>query len=102
MEVLHVDDDRKWRQVVRGILEDEGHNVTSTANLSDAKAAYERGSFDVVVCDGTIGFSRNGGYHWAKELQSAGQRVVMFSGNYYRDIPSASKARFEDLAPLVG
>ena len=51
LTVLVVDDDPDIRRTLRGVLEDEGHDVTDVGDGARALEALERRRFDVVLLD---------------------------------------------------
>jgi CheY-like chemotaxis protein len=51
LSVLVVDDDKRMRSVLRSLLAEEGHEVTSCADGLDAIAMCDETSFDLVITD---------------------------------------------------
>jgi DNA-binding NtrC family response regulator len=51
MKVLVVDDERKMGVILKGALEDEGHEVTALEKSAEAARLLEREAFDLVITD---------------------------------------------------
>ena len=49
--VLVVDDEKDIRELVKGLLEDEGYQVSTAANSSEFYAVLERQVPDVILLD---------------------------------------------------
>jgi putative two-component system response regulator len=50
-EILIVDDEAAIRQLLRHVLEEEGHAVSLAANAAEARRLIQSKSFDVALCD---------------------------------------------------
>jgi putative two-component system response regulator len=50
-KVLVVDDDGAIRQMLRHMLETDGHEVSVAGSAAEARRLLQRGPFDVVLCD---------------------------------------------------
>ncbi|CAA9279526.1 MAG: hypothetical protein AVDCRST_MAG77-4276 [uncultured Chloroflexi bacterium] len=51
LRVLIVDDDPQVRQITEALVRAEGHTVTAASDGVEALAAFETGTFDLVVTD---------------------------------------------------
>lgn len=76
--VLHAEDESSWQFFVELLLESEGIEVISFANLGEAKEAFASQHFDAVICDGTIN-AINDGLKWAVELHETGHSVIILT-----------------------
>lgn len=78
--VLVVDDERAIRDTLRGILEDEGYEVSAAENGGDALVLFEKSPYDVVLCD--IKMPKMDGVEVLEKLLALGDvPVVMISGH---------------------
>ncbi|MGE8396032.1 MAG: response regulator, partial [Comamonas sp.] len=80
--ILVVDDELGIRDLLSEILNDEGHSVELAANATQARAARNAGSFDLVLLD--IWMPDTDGVSLLKEWASSGQLtmpVIMMSGH---------------------
>lgn len=80
--ILVVDDEHGIRDLLIEILDDEGHNVTSAQNASEARAARNNARPDLVLLD--IWMPDTDGVSLLKEWASNGQLdmpVIMMSGH---------------------
>lgn len=93
-KILHVEDHPDWRSTVARGLKAAGHKVSSFSEMAKAKTAYEKGGFDLVICDGSIN-TPGDGVAWAEELHASGQKVVVLSGNAETEVPFVSKGNFD-------
>lgn len=50
-QILVVDDDAGTREVLRQMVETDGHEATAAAGAAEARKALQQQSFDVVLCD---------------------------------------------------
>ena len=83
LEVLIVDDEADIRELVAGVLEDEGYQVRSAANSSDALAAIEERRPSLVLLDVWLQGSRLDGLQLLEEVKrrDASLPVLMISGH---------------------
>lgn len=95
--VLHVDDNAKWRADVKARLEPP-HTVHSFEHLADAKAAAATQEFDYYVVDGSID-EMGDGLFWVLELAKKGKNVLLMSGDEppYGVVPFLDKTAFGSL-----
>lgn len=80
--ILVVDDELGIRDLLSEILNDEGHSVELAANATQARAARNAGTFDLVLLD--IWMPDTDGVSLLKEWASSGQLtmpVIMMSGH---------------------
>ena len=80
--ILVVDDELGIRDLLSEILNDEGHSVEMAANATQARAARNSGSFDLVLLD--IWMPDTDGVSLLKEWAASGQLtmpVIMMSGH---------------------
>lgn len=80
--ILVVDDELGIRDLLSEILNDEGHSVEVAANATQARAARNNGTFDLVLLD--IWMPDTDGVSLLKEWASSGQLtmpVIMMSGH---------------------
>lgn len=78
--ILVVDDERAIRDTLRGILEDEGYDVTAAEDGAEALALFEKSPYDVVLCD--IKMPKMDGVEVLENLLELGDvPVVMISGH---------------------
>ena len=80
--ILVVDDELGIRDLLLEILNDEGHSVELAANATQARAARNAGSFDLVLLD--IWMPDTDGVSLLKEWAALGQLtmpVIMMSGH---------------------
>lgn len=80
--ILVVDDELGIRDLLSEILNDEGHSVEMAANATQARAARNSGTFDLVLLD--IWMPDTDGVSLLKEWASSGQLtmpVIMMSGH---------------------
>lgn len=80
--ILVVDDELGIRDLLSEILNDEGHSVELAANATQARAARNGGSFDLVLLD--IWMPDTDGVSLLKEWAASGQLtmpVIMMSGH---------------------
>lgn len=97
MKILHVEDNRDWLSVIRGLLEDEGHSVISVASVEEARSHINVA--DVVICDGNLVSDDDElGFDLAQELHAQGRKVLVFASRR-RDprIPYVSKYDADNL-----
>lgn len=92
IRVLHVDDDKGWRDRIARILSaTSGVDVESFRTLADAQQAEEP---DVYLVDGSIDEEYDG-ITWAQRLRQAGKKVVVLSaGSIPEELDSVNKADF--------
>jgi len=80
--ILVVDDELGIRDLLSEILNDEGHSVEMAANATQARAARNSGTFDLVLLD--IWMPDTDGVSLLKEWAASGQLtmpVIMMSGH---------------------
>ena len=80
--ILVVDDELGIRDLLSEILNDEGHSVEMAANATQARAARNNGTFDLVLLD--IWMPDTDGVSLLKEWAASGQLtmpVIMMSGH---------------------
>lgn len=78
--ILVVDDERAIRDTLKGILEDEGYDVTAAEDGAEALALFEKSPYDVVLCD--IKMPKMDGIEVLERLLELGDApVVMISGH---------------------
>jgi len=80
--ILVVDDELGIRDLLSEILNDEGHSVELAANATQARAARNAGTFDLVLLD--IWMPDTDGVSLLKEWAASGQLsmpVIMMSGH---------------------
>ena len=80
--ILVVDDELGIRDLLSEILNDEGHSVELAANATQARAARNNGTFDLVLLD--IWMPDTDGVSLLKEWAASGQLtmpVIMMSGH---------------------
>ncbi len=78
--ILVVDDERAIRDTLKGILEDEGYDVTAAEDGAEALALFEKSPYDVVLCD--IKMPKMDGVEVLEKLLELGDvPVVMISGH---------------------
>ncbi|WP_312564920.1 response regulator [Comamonas sp.] len=80
--ILVVDDELGIRDLLSEILNDEGHSVEMAANATQARAARNGGTFDLVLLD--IWMPDTDGVSLLKEWAASGQLtmpVIMMSGH---------------------
>ncbi|WP_284336007.1 response regulator [Comamonas sp. NoAH] len=80
--ILVVDDELGIRDLLSEILNDEGHSVEMAANATEARAARNSSTFDLVLLD--IWMPDTDGVSLLKEWASSGQLtmpVIMMSGH---------------------
>ena len=80
LNVLVVDDDPEIRRMLRGVLEDEGHQVTEATDGGRALEAVESRRFDVVLLD--VKMPGKGGLEVLTAMREASPQagIVMVSG----------------------
>jgi two-component system nitrogen regulation response regulator NtrX len=80
LRVLVVDDDAQIRRTLRGVLEDEGHQVAEAADGAQALEAMEQRGFDAVLLD--VNMPTMGGLEALLMIreQSPATAVIMVSG----------------------
>ena len=79
--ILIVDDEQDNLEVLREVLEMEGHRVSDASRGPEALALFEHGErFDVVLCD--VGMPEMSGWQVAREIQriAPGTPVWMLTG----------------------
>ena len=88
--LLVVDDEAGIRQTLRGILEDEGHSVTTAADAVSGRALMSSDEFDLVLLD--VWLPDRDGLELLEELRGGGFRtpVIVISG--HGNIDTAVKA----------
>lgn len=80
VRILVVDDERAIRDTLKGILEDEGYDVTAAEDGAEALALFEKSPYDVVLCD--IKMPKMDGVEVLEKLLELGDvPVVMISGH---------------------
>lgn len=80
VRILVVDDERAIRDTLKGILEDEGYDVTAAEDGAEALALFEKSPYDVVLCD--IKMPKMDGIEVLEKLLELGDvPVVMISGH---------------------
>ena len=80
VRILVVDDERALRDTLKGILEDEGYDVTAAEDGAEALALFEKSPYDVVLCD--IKMPKMDGVEVLEKLLELGDvPVVMISGH---------------------
>lgn len=78
--MLVVDDERAIRDTLKGILEDEGYDVTAAEDGAEALVLFEKSPYDVVLCD--IKMPKMDGVEVLEKLLELGDvPVVMISGH---------------------
>ena len=78
--ILVVDDERAIRDTLKGILEDEGYEVTVAADGSEALDLFEKAPYNMVLCD--IKMPKMDGIEVLEKLLEKGDvPVVMISGH---------------------
>lgn len=76
-KVLHVDDDREWRDSVRKALQ-KVCQLSSFSSLSEAKVEADSCRFDLCIVDGNVDGAADG-WEWAEKLRKKGQTVCILS-----------------------
>jgi hypothetical protein len=92
-KVLYLEDEPRLRESVKMLLsfvKDIAVNTDTFATLDAARAAYSAGTYDLVICDGTIEHQTDGGA-WAKELYAGGVNVLVWSNDKYEGVPWLDK-----------
>ena len=95
--ILLVEDDLVLREMVVGLLEDEGYAVIASAVPVDAAALLRRVSFDLVITDG---FSKASAAVFTSThavLQGAGVTPVALFSAHTLELEQARAAGFRDL-----
>jgi DNA-binding NtrC family response regulator len=81
--VLYIEDDTDTRELMTGVLEKEGFDVSSVATLHDAGMAMDASTFDVVISDYEL--PDGDGSSFIESAASLGRlhgaRVVMITGH---------------------
>ncbi|MCF7519819.1 MULTISPECIES: sigma-54 dependent transcriptional regulator [Pseudoalteromonas] len=97
LNVLLVDDDSEFSEVVCHIVEFLGHNINTAANLAEAEQWFENNTFDHVFLDFML--PDGSGLHLLEHLKLIGQspRVTLISGH-----PSVKGKLAEMCEPNVG
>jgi CheY-like chemotaxis protein len=97
--ILLVEDDLMLRELVVGVLEDDGYAVIAATLPVDAAALLEHISFDLVITDG---FSQVAGAVFTSThevLQNAGVTPVALFSAHTLKLEQAQEAGFRDLIP---
>ncbi|WP_404340976.1 sigma-54-dependent transcriptional regulator [Pseudoalteromonas mariniglutinosa] len=97
LNILLVDDDSEFSEVVCHIVEFLGHNIHTAANLAEAEQWFENNSFDHVFLDFML--PDGSGLHLLEHLKKIDQkpRVTLISGH-----PSVKGKLAEMCEPHVG
>ncbi|MGB1292416.1 MAG: sigma-54-dependent transcriptional regulator [Pseudoalteromonas sp.] len=97
LNILLVDDDSEFSDVVCHIVEFLGHNIDTAANLAEAQQWFENNTFDHVFLDFML--PDGSGLHLVEHLNSIGQspKITLISGH-----PSVKGKLAEMCAPNVG
>jgi DNA-binding NtrC family response regulator len=97
LNILLVDDDSEFSDVVCHIVEFLGHNINTAANLVEAQQWFENNTFDHVFLDFML--PDGSGLHLVEHLNSIGQspKITLISGH-----PSVKGRLAEMCAPNVG
>lgn len=97
LNVLLVDDDSEFSDVVCHIVEFLGHNIDTAANLAEAQEWFVNNTFDHVFLDFML--PDGSGLHLVEHLQSIGKtpKITLISGH-----PSVKGKLAEMCAPNVG
>jgi len=100
--ILHVEDSRDRAEMVRELLEEEGHDVTNAYTIAGARAALANEKFDLIILDHELDSEITGAV-FAKELANKGSTtpVIMFTsyeweivkkaGNLDQSVPETGK-----------
>ena len=101
--ILVVEDEERWREdIFREALEDEGHRVTTTSSYTEAVAALEERSFDLVVIDVNLTnvSSNRDGVRVLERIAAMGHDtpVIVVSGSKTWTVAEESVQRFHPLA----
>lgn len=93
MRVLIVEDELIIAEYIKGVLEDEGHEVLSVArNYSEALDSFQKNNPNIVLLDINLGEEKNG-FHVAKKIQeSSNTAIVLVSGNTTKEFIDEAKA----------
>lgn len=98
-KILHVDDSWEWLQRVKEFLEANGHSVISVLLLNGAQHMFQKGHYDIVICDGNIQHPEDG-LEWADKLYELGQKVIILaSDNRNPAIPFNEKGHWPEARP---
>ena len=83
LEILVVDDEQDIRDLVSGVLEDEGYATRAAANSSEALAALVERRPSLVLLDVWLQGSKIDGLHWLEEVKRRDPTlpVLMISGH---------------------
>ncbi|MGO2010397.1 MAG: sigma-54-dependent transcriptional regulator [Pseudoalteromonas sp.] len=97
LNILLVDDDAEFSEVVCHIIEFLGHNISTAANLAEAQQWFENNTFDHVFLDFML--PDGSGLHLIEHLQQSihNPKITLISGH-----PSIKGKLAEMCAPNVG
>ncbi|WP_283710190.1 sigma-54-dependent transcriptional regulator [Pseudoalteromonas prydzensis] len=97
LNILLVDDDNEFSEVVCHIVEFLGHNINTAANLAEAEQWFVNNHFDHVFLDFML--PDGSGLHLVEHLKSIGQtpKITLISGH-----PSVKGKLAEMCEPNVG
>jgi two-component system response regulator HydG len=97
LNILLVDDDSEFSDVVCHIVEFLGHNINTAANLAEAEQWFVNNTFDHVLLDFML--PDGSGLHLVEHLKSIGQKpkITLISGH-----PSVKGKLAEMCEPNVG
>jgi DNA-binding NtrC family response regulator len=79
--VLVVEDDPGVQELLRHVLVEEGNQVALARNGDEMRAAFDTGSFNVVIIDVRLPGSENG-MALARQAAERGCGVVMITGDH--------------------
>jgi DNA-binding response OmpR family regulator len=95
--VLLVEDDAAIRDLVRQVLQDEGHAVTARRTPEEATQLLAEASFDLVITDGFSVLPDSSFVSTADVVRSAGLTPVALFSAHTHDLGVAKAAGFRDL-----
>ncbi len=87
--ILIVDDNLDWRKTLRGLLADEGHQITTAGDEAEALAAAGQTSFDLAIIDVRLhgdAEDDESGLNLAQDLKriASHMKVVLLTGHRTR------------------
>ncbi len=88
--ILLIEDDETLRFTVARALSKATHSVVDVASLPEARGAFERGSFDLVLTDVNLG--AESGIDYIQELREQGYRGGLVAMTAYATVDDAVRA----------